>query len=139
MRLKHESDRTGAGHAELVRRALTVAYGDPARSDAAYVLGPYLCPHRFGSSCPCAKPNPTLYLQASREHDIDCAQSYVVGDMLDDMVAAHHIGAEGCLVLTGWGQAARDQGAGHAVHIGSDVRAVANWIIRDAEVDESRC
>ena len=38
MRLKHESDRTGAGLAELVRRALTVAYGDPARSDATHVL-----------------------------------------------------------------------------------------------------
>jgi len=38
LRLKQESDRTGVGLAELVRRALTVAYGDPARSDTARVL-----------------------------------------------------------------------------------------------------
>jgi len=38
IRLKQESDRTGVGLAELVRRALAVAYGDPARADAAQVL-----------------------------------------------------------------------------------------------------
>ncbi len=107
--------------------------------EGAYVLGPYLCPHRFGCSCPCAKPNPTLYLQASWEHDIDCTQSYVAGDTLDDMVPARHIGAKGCLVLTGWGQAAGDQGAGDAVHIGSDVRAVASWIIQDTQPDDRPC
>lgn len=36
IRLKQESDRTGVGLAELIRRALTVAYGDPARSDTAH-------------------------------------------------------------------------------------------------------
>ena len=39
IRLKQESDRTGVGLAELIRRALTIAYGDPARSDTAHVLG----------------------------------------------------------------------------------------------------
>ncbi len=107
--------------------------------EGANVLGPYLCPHRFGCSCPCAKPNPALYLQASWEHDINCTQSYVVGDTLDDIVGARRTGAKGCLVLTGWGQAARDKGAGDAVHVGADVRAVANWIIRDAQLDESPC
>ena len=38
IRLKHESDRTGVGLAELVRRALAVAYGDPARPDTTHVL-----------------------------------------------------------------------------------------------------
>jgi len=38
LRLKQESDRTGVGLAELIRRALTVAYGDPARSDTGHVL-----------------------------------------------------------------------------------------------------
>jgi len=37
-RLKQESDHTGIGLAELVRRALAVTYGDPARGDAAQVL-----------------------------------------------------------------------------------------------------
>ncbi len=119
-------------------RTWFASWQDSLAQEGAYVLGPYLCPHRFGSSCPCAKPNPTPYLQASREHDIDCTQSYVAGDTLDDMVAARRIGARGCLVLTGWGQAARDQGAGDAVHIGADVQAAANWIIRDVRREESR-
>lgn len=38
IRLKHESDRTGVGLAELVRRALAVAYGDSARADTTQVL-----------------------------------------------------------------------------------------------------
>lgn len=126
-------------YTETAFRTWFSSWQESLAREGAYVLGPYLCPHRFDFSCPCAKPNPTLYLQAAREHDIDCTQSYVVGDTLDDMVAARRIGAKGCLVLTGWGQAARDQGAGHAVHIGADVRAVTDWIIQDAWRDESPC
>ncbi len=68
----------------------------------ARVWGPYVCPHRFAETCPCKKPNRLLYERAAREHGIDVAQSFVIGDSPEDMRAARLLGARGCLVRTGW-------------------------------------
>jgi len=38
-RLKQESERTGVGLGELIRRALAAAYGETGRTDAAEGLG----------------------------------------------------------------------------------------------------
>jgi D-glycero-D-manno-heptose 1,7-bisphosphate phosphatase len=41
--------------------------------------------------------------QAAREHDIDLARSYVIGDKASDMKLSTVTGARGVLVLTGYG------------------------------------
>ncbi len=64
----------------------------------------YYCPHLPEENCDCRKPRPGLYLQAAKSWDIDLARSYVVGDALVDMQAAHAIGSTPILVLTGRGQ-----------------------------------
>lgn len=64
----------------------------------------YFCPHRPEENCDCRKPKPGLYLQAADRWDIDLARSYVVGDSLVDVQAAHAIGSTPILVLTGRGQ-----------------------------------
>ncbi|MQA29619.1 MAG: HAD hydrolase-like protein [Luteitalea sp.] len=43
-----------------------------------------------------------MYERAAREHGIDVAQSFVIGDSPDDMRAARLLGARCCLVRTGW-------------------------------------
>lgn len=68
----------------------------------AYVVGPYVCPHRFADPCPCEKPNTMLYDRAALEHGIDLANSFVIGDSPEDVRAAQRLGAMGCLVCTGW-------------------------------------
>jgi len=68
----------------------------------AYVVGPYVCPHRFADRCPCEKPNTVLYDRAAFEHDLDITTSFVIGDSHDDIRAARRLGAIGCLVCTGW-------------------------------------
>ena len=62
----------------------------------AIVVGPYVCPHRFAEPCPCKKPNTLLYERAAREHGIDEAASFVIGDSPDDVRAARRLGARGC-------------------------------------------
>jgi D-glycero-D-manno-heptose 1,7-bisphosphate phosphatase len=72
------------------------------RWDSALVVGPYVCPHRYGEACPCKKPNVLLYQRAAREHQLTVADSFVIGDSPDDVRAARRLGARGCLVRTGW-------------------------------------
>jgi histidinol phosphatase-like enzyme len=79
-----------------------VRFAADLTAKGARVCGPYVCPHRFAEPCPCKKPNPLLYERAAREHGIDVAQSFVIGDSRDDMRAARLLGARGCLVRTGW-------------------------------------
>jgi len=80
-------------------------------AEGARVDGYYYCPHhpQFGvvRDCDCRKPAPGLLLAAAREHDIDLARSYVVGDKASDVGAARAVGAASILVATGYGKEER--------------------------------
>ena len=52
---------------------------------------------------PMRKPGPGMLLQAAREHDIDLAASWMVGDTLSDMLAGKNAGCKSLLVRTGYG------------------------------------
>jgi D-glycero-D-manno-heptose 1,7-bisphosphate phosphatase len=102
------------------------------RSAGAVLCGPYVCPHWPPASCMCSKPQPYLYKQAAVEHQIALAQSVVIGDTAGDIQAAKPLGCMGCLVRTGWGEAALQRaGVGQdADHIATDVLAAAQWIVQ---------
>jgi D-glycero-D-manno-heptose 1,7-bisphosphate phosphatase len=99
--------------------------------EEAYVHGLYLCPHSSQANCDCYKPKPKLYLDAAHDHDINCAQSYVVGDTLGDLQAGKTIGAKTCFVQTGWADRFLPEHAHEADFVGADILAVAKWIIQD--------
>ena len=79
-----------------------VRFAADLRRRGAVVVGPYVCPHRFAEPCLCKKPNTLLYERAARQHEIDVMKSFVIGDSPDDILAARRLGAQGCLVCTGW-------------------------------------
>ena len=88
-------------HEEIARR---LAAG------GARVDGWYSCPHHpealvedLRGPCECRKPNPGMPRQAAREHGIDLARSWVVGDKWLDVQLAERFGGRGVLVRTGWG------------------------------------
>jgi D-glycero-D-manno-heptose 1,7-bisphosphate phosphatase len=49
--------------------------------------GCYWCPHAPGAGCGCRKPAAGLLERAARERGIDLSQSWMVGDILDDIEA----------------------------------------------------
>lgn len=50
------------------------------------------CPHTPQHECLCRKPN-TLLLKIVKEHyDIDCNESYFVGDKITDLICAKRVG-----------------------------------------------
>ena len=93
----------------------------------------YICPHTPDENCRCRKPRPGLLLQAQREHDIDLAHSYLVGDAVTDVELAQATGCRPVLVLTG-------RGAAHAqkltelqrrhTYICHNLKEAAAWILR---------
>jgi len=95
-------DLVGAVHAQL----LSAVSSGGARLDAIYH-----CPHHpsegsppWRAACDCRKPKPGMILRAAREHGIDLAGSYVVGDSVVDIEAGAAAGLPGVLVLTGYGR-----------------------------------
>lgn len=80
------------------------------QKQSARIDGVYYCPHhpdygdeRYGRECECRKPSPGMLHAAAREHKIDLARSFVVGDKASDINLASNAGARGALVLTGYG------------------------------------
>lgn len=52
------------------------------------------------SVCGCRKPEPGMILRAAAERDIDLGESYLVGNMWSDIVAARRAGVRGILLET---------------------------------------
>jgi D-glycero-D-manno-heptose 1,7-bisphosphate phosphatase len=72
------------------------------------LMGFYYCPHHpegriapYAQICDCRKPAPGLILSAAKKHAIDLAQSWFIGDILNDIEAGHRAGCKAVLVNNG--------------------------------------
>jgi histidinol-phosphate phosphatase family protein len=79
-----------------------------AAEAGATFSGFYWCPHHphgsvpeYTVACDCRKPAPGMLLRAAREHDIDLARSWFIGDILDDVEAGHRAGCRCVLIDNG--------------------------------------
>ena len=70
----------------------------------AWIDGIYYCPHKSEDVCDCRKPNPGMLERAAREHALDLAASWVVGDRYGDLEMGFAARARGILVMTGYGR-----------------------------------
>lgn len=121
-------------HAEFCRQL--------AANDAG-IDGWYFCAEapksgdRTATEHPDRKPAPGMLLRAARELDLDVSRSWMVGDMISDVLAGKNAGCRGSvLVRTGYGETgggAGHEGAGNATvmadHVADDLAAAAAWIL----------
>jgi D,D-heptose 1,7-bisphosphate phosphatase len=70
--------------------------------------GFYYCPHHpdgsvttYAIDCDCRKPQPGLIQRAARDHNIDLSQSWMVGDILNDVEAGNRAGCRTLLIDRG--------------------------------------
>ncbi len=70
--------------------------------------GFYFSPHHpkaalpaYRMNCDCRKPQPGMWLQAAREHDLDLKRSFTVGDRITDVIAGAKSGGRTVLVQSG--------------------------------------
>lgn len=68
----------------------------------------YYCPHHpdgtiatYAIKCDCRKPSPGMLLRAAQELQIDLADSWMIGDILDDVEAGHRAGCKSILYDVG--------------------------------------
>lgn len=67
----------------------------------ACLSGFYYCPHDGAAGCACRKPSPGMIVRACREHGLDPARSWMVGDILDDVEAGRRAGCRTVMIDNG--------------------------------------
>ena len=77
-------------------------------TEGVHLTGLYYCPHhpagtsrRYAMHCRCRKPAPGLLYAAAHIHDIDLAQSWLIGDILNDVEAGARAGCRTILLDNG--------------------------------------
>jgi D-glycero-D-manno-heptose 1,7-bisphosphate phosphatase len=103
----------------------------------AHVDGFYVCPHHptagqgeLRSVCSCRKGAPGMLLQAAREHGIDLARSYMIGDKEADIEAGEKAGCSSLLVLTGYGNETAHGISSTRAKRFADLKQAADYICR---------
>ena len=79
--------------------------------------GSYYCPSLPTANSPRRKPEPGMVFEAQRDHYVDLARSYFIGDKASDVDCGRKAGVKTILVQTGYGAGTVDSGA--------------DWIARD--------
>lgn len=90
----------------------------------------YYCPHAPGAGCDCRKPRPGLVFRAAREHGLDLARSYIVGDKSSDLECGRAAGLRTVLVETGLPEERPDPAAARPDHVACDLGEAVAWILQ---------
>ena len=86
----------------------------------------YFCPDAPGKPSKCRKPAPGMVLDAAKDHDIDLAGSFLIGDKEIDAECAHNAGVRAIRVRTGFDKATEASGADW---VAEDLPAAAKIIL----------
>lgn len=93
------SNQPGVAHGFFAPESLRAVRGRIEELCGVRFDGFYFCPHHEGGAvaeyaapCRCRKPQPGLIRQAAREHAVELAGSWLVGDILNDVEAGNRAG-----------------------------------------------
>lgn len=88
----------------------------------------FFCPDAPGTSSTRRKPLPGMVLEAARDHGIDRARSFFVGDKTSDIECGRRAGVRTILVETGHGKAQPDA---RPDFVAKDVVEAIRWILQE--------
>lgn len=105
------SNQAGLAHGYFDRHALTRSFDHINRllaDEGAQIDDFFYCPHHpagrvleYALPCDCRKPEPGLILQAAAKHGIELAESWMIGDILNDVEAGNRAGCKTILMDMG--------------------------------------
>lgn len=82
---------------------------------------------------PDRKPGPGMLRRAAADLALELRRSWMIGDSISDLLAGHHAGCRGSiLVRTGYG-AACDIASAPVAHVADDLPAAARWVIEQGD------
>lgn len=141
-RLVVVSNQSGVARGYFAESAIA-AVEDRLRSMLAELRVPLAafvyCPHHpegavaeYAIACDCRKPAPGMLLRAAREHGLDPARSWLVGDILDDVEAGRRAGCRTILIDNG-NETEWVLSPGREPHHRAADLAQAAWIIAEGD------
>ncbi len=105
------TNQSGLAHGYFTEKDLAMVEAHISQlllADEIKLNGFYYCPHypgacvkEFDVTCYCRKPMPGLLLKAAADFNIDLAQSWVIGDILNDVEAGNRAGCRTILINNG--------------------------------------
>lgn len=105
------TNQSGVAHGLFAEQALVGVQRRVAElmsREGRSLQGFYYCPHspdgtvrRYAFRCPCRKPAPGLLFAAADEHRIELEESWMIGDILDDVEAGNRAGCRTILIDNG--------------------------------------
>jgi D-glycero-D-manno-heptose 1,7-bisphosphate phosphatase len=105
------SNQSGIAKGYFTKEALNIVEHKlqlELQADGIQLDGFYYCPHHpdgkineFSVSCDCRKPKPGMLITAANDFQIDLTQSWMVGDILNDVEAGNKAGCKTILVNNG--------------------------------------
>lgn len=106
------SNQSGVAYGYFSEEALEAvkdAIQSALRNVGVQFDGFYFCPHhpdgivnQYAIRCGCRKPEPGLILKAAEDLRIDCSQSWMIGDILNDVEAGNRAGCRTIMVNNGY-------------------------------------
>jgi D-glycero-D-manno-heptose 1,7-bisphosphate phosphatase len=94
-----------------------------------------VCYHTDDDHCECRKPKPGLLLDAARRHQINLAESFMVGDRWRDVEAGQNAGCRTILIDAGYQE--RKPGQPPTVRVHS-LQEAADWILEENAMGVTR-
>jgi D-glycero-D-manno-heptose 1,7-bisphosphate phosphatase len=82
-----------------------------------------VCPHRQSEGCDCRKPKAGMLVAAAKDHGIDLAASFMIGDRASDMIAGATAGCYTIFVRRGY-----VENRGHSVFADASVRSLSEAV-----------
>jgi D,D-heptose 1,7-bisphosphate phosphatase len=98
--------------------------------------GIYYCPHHpehgvypYRQECECRKPNLGMIKKATKAHNIDLSQSYIIGDKATDVETGQRAGIKTVMVLSGLGKEEKKLLKNPPDHVAENLLAAVKWIL----------
>ena len=92
----------------------------------------FYCPHAADAGCECRKPKPGMLVDIGQRFNVDLTGVPTIGDSLRDLQAAHAVGAQPVLLLTGKGTKTQAEGGlPHNTLVFADLAEAVRHIIAE--------
>jgi D-glycero-D-manno-heptose 1,7-bisphosphate phosphatase len=105
------SNQSGLARGYFTKRQLLMAVDklkNLLMDEGATIDDFFFCPHHpdgvvlvYTRECDCRKPSAGLLIEAAKKWDVDLSQSWMVGDILNDVEAGHRAGCKTILIDNG--------------------------------------
>src|SRR5205814_5774491 len=96
------TNQSGIGRGLMTVEEYRAVEAEALRQLDGLVEATYFCPDVPGQHSSCRKPAPGMILEATREHQIDLARSFLIGDKEIDAECGRNVGMRTIRVRTGF-------------------------------------